>query len=65
MAANNNCPQTPPLNKQVPIITRLGIEFPLALPEQLTQQEMTTSLAAPDEKTITFMVFIIEWKLKR
>ena len=49
MAANIDSPRSPPLNEQTPNNPRLGIEFPLGLPEHMPQQEMTPSPVAPDE----------------
>ena len=55
MVANNNCPQYPPLNDQVPNYPRLEIENPLGLPEHLPQQEMTPLPVAPDENIDNFL----------
>ena len=55
MATNNDSPQPPPLNDQVPINPRLGIEIPLGVPEHLPQHEMTPSPIAPDENNDYFL----------
>ena len=55
MAANNDSPRSPPLNKQVPKNPRLGIEIPLGLPEHMPRQVMTPSPVAPDEDNHYFL----------
>ena len=49
MAANNDSPRFPPLNEQRLKNQRLGTEFPLSLPEDMPQEEMTPSPVVPDE----------------
>ena len=49
MAANNDSPQSPPLNEQVPNNQRLEIDIPLGLPDYMPQEEMTPSPVVPDE----------------
>ena len=53
--ANRNSPQSPPLREQVPNNPRLGIEIPTGLPDHLSEQEMTPSPVAPDEKKTNFL----------
>ena len=48
-AANNDSPRSPPLNEQFPNNQRLGIEFPLGLPEHMPQEEMIPSPVVPGE----------------
>ena len=48
MAANNDSPRSPRLNEQVPYNQRLGIQFPLGLPEHMPHREMTPSPVVPD-----------------
>ena len=55
MAANNDSPRSPPLNEQKPNNQRLGIEFPIGLPEHKPQQEMTPSPVAPNEDHDSFL----------
>ena len=55
MAANIDSPQSLPLNDQVPINPRWGIEISLGLPEGMPQQEMTPSPVAPDEYNDNFL----------
>ena len=55
MAANNNSPQSPPLNDEVPLNPRLWIEIPVGLTDISAQQEMTTSPVAPDENNDNFL----------
>ena len=55
MAANNDFPRSPPLNEQGPNNQRLGIEFPLGVPEHMPQQEMTSSSVVPDENHDNFL----------
>ena len=55
MAANNDFPQSHPLNEQLPNNQRLGIVIPLGLPEHMPQQEMTPSPVFPDEDIDNFL----------
>ena len=55
MAANTNSPRSFLLNEQVPNIPRLGVEFPLGLPEHMPKQEMASSAVAPDEDKDNFL----------
>ena len=55
MAANNDSPQSPFLNDQVPFNLRLWFQTSSGLPEHLTQQEMTPSPVAPDENNDEFL----------
>ena len=57
MAANDDSPQSPPLNEKVSKNQRLRTEIPLDLPEHMPQQEMTPSPVAPDEDNDTFLGF--------
>ena len=52
MAAHNDSPRSPPLNKQAANNPRLGIEIPLGLPEHMPQQEKTLSMLQ-QEKTLS------------
>ena len=54
MAANNDSPQSPPLNEQRPNNQGLGIEIPLGLPEHMPP-EMTPSPVASDEDHDKFL----------
>ena len=55
MAPNSDSSRSPPLNEQAPNDPRLGIEFPLGLPEHMPHQEMTPSPVAPDEDHDNFL----------
>ena len=55
MAANNDSPQSLPLNDLVPNKLRLGNETPIGLSEHMSQQEMTPSSVAPDEDNDNFL----------